>query len=42
MPSAATCMDLENIMLRETSQRQILYGITNRKNIKEREESLPK
>ena len=30
MPSAATWMDLENITLRETSQRrQILYGITS-------------
>ena len=34
MPLAATRMDLENIMLSETCQRQILYVITYMWNLK--------
>ena len=34
MPFAATCMDLEIIMLSEVSQRQIPYDITYMYNLK--------
>ena len=34
MPSAATCMDLEIIILSEVSQRQISYDITYMWNLK--------
>ena len=34
MPFAATCMDLEIIILSEGKQRQILYDITYMQNLK--------
>ena len=34
LPFAATSMDLENIILSEVRQRQILYHITYRQNLK--------
>ena len=34
MPFAATCMDLEIIILSEGRQRQILYDITYMQNLK--------
>ena len=34
LPFAATCMDLENIILSEVNQRRILYDITHMGNLK--------
>ena len=34
LPFEAMCMDLENIILSEISQRQILYDVTDMLNLK--------